>query len=90
MARYRQDRVNDAVKQEMAQILRDDKDPRIAGSLVSITAAQTLYAHWSVGGLVYIDNGTSIDAYQAYIEDGSSFDMYAPDIDNGSGWDLYS
>ena len=40
MAKYRQNRINDAVKQEMAQILRDVKDPRIAGSLVSITAAQ--------------------------------------------------
>ena len=40
MAKYRQNRVNDAVKQEMAQILRDVKDPRIAGSLVSITAAE--------------------------------------------------
>jgi ribosome-binding factor A len=40
MARYRQDRVNDAVKEEMAQILRDVKDPRIAGAFVSITAAE--------------------------------------------------
>lgn len=40
MAKYRRDRINDAVKQEMAQILRDVKDPRIAGSLVSITAAE--------------------------------------------------
>lgn len=40
MAKYRRDRINDAVKQEMAQILRDVKDPRITGSLVSITAAQ--------------------------------------------------
>lgn len=40
MAKYRRDRINDAVKQEMAQILRDVKDPRIAGSLVSITGAQ--------------------------------------------------
>ena len=40
MAKYRQNRINDAVKQEMAQILRDVKDPRIAGSLVSITAAE--------------------------------------------------
>ncbi len=39
MAKYRQNRVNDAVKQEMAQILRDVKDPRIAGALVSITGA---------------------------------------------------
>ena len=40
MAKYRQNRVNDAVKQEMAQILRDVKDPRIAGAFVSITAAE--------------------------------------------------
>ena len=40
MAKYRRDRINDAVKQEMAQILRDVKDPRITGSLVSITAAE--------------------------------------------------
>ena len=39
IAKYRQDRINDAVKQEMAQILRDVKDPRIAGALVSITGA---------------------------------------------------
>ena len=40
MAKYRRNRINDAVKQEMAQILRDVKDPRIAGCLVSITAAE--------------------------------------------------
>ena len=40
MAKYRRDRINDAVKQEMAQILRDVKDPRIAGAFVSITAAE--------------------------------------------------
>ena len=40
MAKYRQNRVNEAVKQEMAQILRDVKDPRIAGALVSITGAE--------------------------------------------------
>lgn len=40
MAKYRQNRINDAVKEEAAQILRDVKDPRIASSLVSITAAK--------------------------------------------------
>ena len=39
MAKYRQNIINDAVKQEMAQILRDVKDPRIAGAFVSITGA---------------------------------------------------
>ena len=40
MTKYRQGRINDAVKQEMAQILRDVKDPRIAGAFVSITGAE--------------------------------------------------
>ena len=39
MAKYRRNRINDAVKEEMAQILRDIKDPRIAGAIVSITGA---------------------------------------------------
>ncbi len=39
MAKYRRNRINDAVKEELAQILRDVKDPRIAGALVSITGA---------------------------------------------------
>lgn len=39
MAKYRRNRINDAVKEEMAVILRDVKDPRIAGALVSITGA---------------------------------------------------
>lgn len=40
-------------------------------------------------GLVYIDNGSSWDAYQVYIDNGSSWDRYIPYIDNGSGWDMY-
>lgn len=40
MAKYRRDRINDAVKEEMAQIIRDVKDPRVAEAMVSITGAQ--------------------------------------------------
>ena len=40
-------------------------------------------------GLVYIDNGTSFEAYQVYIYNGSGWDLYIPYIDNGSGWDAY-
>lgn len=40
MAKYRQNRINDAVKEEMAQIIRDVKDPRITSAFVSITGAQ--------------------------------------------------
>ena len=56
---------------------------------VSITAAQTLYAQWSANGLVYIDNGTSFEAYMVYIDNGTSWDLYVPYVDNGSSWDMY-
>ncbi|MBQ8840639.1 MAG: 30S ribosome-binding factor RbfA [Clostridia bacterium] len=40
MAKYRRDRINDAVKEELAQIIRDVKDPRVSEAMVSITGAQ--------------------------------------------------
>lgn len=40
MAKFRRNRINDAVKEEMAQIIRDVKDPRITQAFVSITAAE--------------------------------------------------
>lgn len=39
-------------------------------------------------GLVYIDNGSGLEAYQAFIDNGSSWDQYIPYIDNGSTWDM--
>jgi hypothetical protein len=41
-------------------------------------------------GLVYIDNGSSFDAYMVYIDNGTSWDPYIPYIDNGSSWDICS
>lgn len=41
-------------------------------------------------GLVYIDNGTTLEAYLIYIDNGSTWDQYAPYIDNGTSWDLFS
>lgn len=40
-------------------------------------------------GVVYIDNGSSWDAYQCYIDNGSSWDLYIPYIDDGSSWSVY-
>lgn len=40
------------------------------------------------GGLVYIDNGSTLEAYSVYIDNGSSWDLYIPYIDNGSSWDI--
>ena len=39
-------------------------------------------------GLVYIDNGTTVEAYLVYIDNGTSWEQYIPYIDNGSGWDM--
>lgn len=41
----------------------------------------------TAGGYIYIDNGSSFDAYEVYIDNGSSWDRYTPYIDNGSSWD---
>lgn len=50
----------------------------------------TLYATWKAKGLIYIDNGSSFDAYQIFVDNGTSWGQYTPYIDNGSNWDLYS
>ena len=39
MAKYRQGRINDEFQKEIAMILRDAKDPRVANSFISITSA---------------------------------------------------
>lgn len=40
MASYRRARINDAVREELSVSLRDVKDPRVSGSMISITEAQ--------------------------------------------------
>ncbi len=39
MAKYRQNRINDAVALELAVILREVKDPRVAEAMITVTAA---------------------------------------------------
>ena len=50
----------------------------------------TLYAVWEISGVVYIDNGTTLEPYHVYIDNGSGWDLYIPYIDNGSSWDVIS
>ncbi len=40
MAKYRQDRINDSVSHEMAQIIREIKDPRVSSALITVTGAE--------------------------------------------------
>ncbi|MBE6598258.1 MAG: 30S ribosome-binding factor RbfA [Ruminococcaceae bacterium] len=39
MAKYRRNRINDSVAEEAAQIIREVKDPRVSGSMITITGA---------------------------------------------------
>ena len=41
-----------------------------------------------VGGIVYIDDGTSIEAYRFFIDNGEGWEQHRPHIDNSEGWDL--
>lgn len=50
----------------------------------------TLYAIWEISGVVYIDNGTTLEPYLVYIDNGTSWDLYLAYIDNGSSWDTIS
>jgi ribosome-binding factor A len=40
MANYRRGRINDEVRNEMAEILRGVKDPRVSDAFISVTAAE--------------------------------------------------
>ena len=58
-----------------------------SATTTNYTRATASYTITVIGGLVYIDNGSGLEAYQVYIDNGSSWDLYIPYIDNGSGWD---
>ncbi len=40
MPKYRRNRINDAVAQELSEIIRDVKDPRISSAFLTITSAE--------------------------------------------------
>ena len=52
--------------------------------------AITLYAEWKISGVVYIDNGKTLDPYLIYIDNGTGWDLYIAYIDNGTSWDIMS
>lgn len=59
-----------------------------SGNTHTVTANVTVIAITNTLGLVYIDNGTTLEAYLIYIDNGSSWEQHIPYIDNGSGWDM--
>ena len=62
----------------------------LASNLTTGDRTVTLYAVWEISGVVYIDNGTTLEPYLAYIDNGSSWDLYIAYVDNGTSWDTIS
>lgn len=50
----------------------------------------TFYAIWEISGVVYIDNGTTLEPHLIYIDDGANWNLYLAYVDNGTGWDVVS
>lgn len=59
-----------------------------SGNTHTVTDNVTVATTTKQLGLVYIDNGTTLEAYLIYIDNGSFWEQYAPYIDNGSSWEL--
>jgi uncharacterized repeat protein (TIGR02543 family) len=49
-----------------------------------------IYVQWEPSGVVYIDNGTKLEAYLPYIDNGTSWDLYLAYIDDGADWKIIS
>ena len=50
----------------------------------------TMYALWEISGVIYIDNGTTLEPYLAYIDNGIDWDLYLAYVDNGTDWIIIS
>lgn len=50
----------------------------------------TYYAVWEISGVVYIDNGVSLEPYLTYIDNGTGWDLYLAYVGNGVDWDIIS
>lgn len=66
-------------------------DTTTASTLITVSATSnhTVTLAYNAG-LVYIDNGGSLEAYQAYIDNGKDWELYMPYIDNGASFEMYS
>lgn len=66
------------------------------GSPISSGATHTVIDHVNIvttaqaQGLIYIDTGAGLEAYQVFIDSGTAFEQHMPYIDNGSNWNMCS
>lgn len=50
----------------------------------------TMYTIWEISGVVYIDNGTTLEPYLTYIDNGTGWDLYLAYVDDGTNWTIIS
>lgn len=62
----------------------------LASNITTGDRTITLYAAWKISGVVYIDNGTTLEPYLAYIDNGTSWDLYIAYVDDGTSWNTIS
>ena len=73
MASFRQDRINEQLMRELSEIIREVKDPRVGGALVSITKAdcapdlKTAKVYFSVIGSDSADTKKGLVSAHGYI-----------------------
>ena len=59
-----------------------------SGNSHTVTSNVTIVTIAASSGVVYIDNGTTIEKYQVYVDNGSSWDRYIPYVDDGTDWNM--
>lgn len=64
--------------------------PIQSGATHTVTGDVSIAVTSEAKGLVYIDTGAGLEAYQVFIDNGSAFEQYAPYVDNGSAFELCS
>lgn len=62
----------------------------LASNITTGDRTITLYAAWKISGVVYIDNGDTLEPYLAYIDNGTSWDLYIAYVDDGTSWNTIS
>ena len=50
----------------------------------------TMYTIWEISGVLYIDNGLTLEPYLAYIDNGTDWDLYLMYVDDGVDWNIIS
>ena len=59
-----------------------------SGNSHTVTSNVTIVTVAASSGVIYIDNGSTIEKYQVYVDNGSSWDRYIPYVDDGTKWNM--